>query len=332
MPNVPKPDIQSPHDGFTRELLSRLDIATDFLHHYLPPEIMDGLDLSAVEKRKDTFVDEELRRHFSDLVFKVGLKTGGDARVIILVDHKSGADKWAALQLLRYEVQIWQEEKNDKAGTLPVIIPVVLYHGRKRWPANREFSSLFSPAELKLAREFVPHFKYYVCDLSRFSDEELKGGIELRAGLMLLKHIFSRNLKEPLIRVFRLVAGLPDWRRNEYLGTIRRYLTSAKAPLSREDMAEVLEESFQEEAGGIMEYIGQSWIEEGEKRGLQQGLQQGLALAILTPLEWRFGPVGEPDEKRVHALPPEKLKALSIAALSFKTPKDLTDWLKNEAV
>jgi predicted transposase/invertase (TIGR01784 family) len=131
MPNAPKPDIQSLHDGFTRELFSRLDIATDFLRHYLPPEIVDGLDLSTVEKRKDTFVDEELRRHFSDLVFKVGLKTGGDARVIILVDHKSGVDKWAALQLLRYEVQIWQEEKNDNAETLPVIIPVVLYHGRK---------------------------------------------------------------------------------------------------------------------------------------------------------------------------------------------------------
>lgn len=72
-----------------------------------------------------------------------------------------------------------------------------------------------------------------------------------------------------------------------------------------------------------MEYFGQSWIEEGERRG--------FALAILAPLEWRFGPVGEADEKRVHALPPDKLKALSIAALSFKTLKDLTDWLKQEA-
>ena len=80
-----------------------------------------------------------------------------------------------------------------------------------------------------------------------------------------------------------------------------------------------------------MEYFGQSWIEEGEKRGLQQGLQRGWALGILTPLEWRFGPVGEADEKRVHALPIEKLKALNIAALSFKTLKDLTDWLKHEA-
>ncbi|MGH9845034.1 MAG: DUF4351 domain-containing protein [Blastocatellia bacterium] len=119
------------------------------------------------------------------------------------------------------------------------------------------------------------------------------------------------------------------------MGTIRRYLTSAKARLSRKDLVEALEESFHEEAGGIMEIIGQSWIEEGERRGLQLGLQQGrqegFALTILAQLEWKIGSVGETDEKRVHGLPPEKLKALSIAALSFKTLKDLTDWLKHEA-
>ena len=162
----------------------------------------------------------------------------------------------------------------------------------------------------------------YVCDLSKFSDEELKGGIELRAGLTLLKHIFSRNLKEPLIKVFRLIAGLPDWRRNEYLGTIWRYLTGAKARLGREDMIEILEESFHQESGGIMEYFGQSWIE--------QGLQQGLALGILAQLEWKYGPIDEKAKEKVRALSSEKLKALNIALLGFKMPTDLTDWLKKE--
>jgi Putative transposase, YhgA-like len=54
MPNAPKSDIQSPHGGFTWELLSRIEIATDFLRHYLPPEIVAELDLTTVEKRKET--------------------------------------------------------------------------------------------------------------------------------------------------------------------------------------------------------------------------------------------------------------------------------------
>jgi predicted transposase/invertase (TIGR01784 family) len=104
-------------------------------------------------------VDEDLKRHASDLLYNVKLKSGGDARIVVLVDHKSGPEKWVALQLLRYQVQIWQEEKNDKADKLPVVIPVVLYHGRKKWRVSEHFSDLFPPVELSLAWDFIPHFR-----------------------------------------------------------------------------------------------------------------------------------------------------------------------------
>jgi predicted transposase YdaD len=41
------------------------------------------LDLSAPEMVKDSFIDEELRQHFSDLLYRVNLKRGGDALVCV---------------------------------------------------------------------------------------------------------------------------------------------------------------------------------------------------------------------------------------------------------
>src|SRR5215813_2862601 len=106
-------DLTNPHDRFFKELLARPETATDFLVNYLPPEIVALLDLSVPELAKDSFIDEELRQHFSDLLYRVKLRSGDDAFVYILFEHKSTPDGWTAFQLLRYEVRIWETERRN---------------------------------------------------------------------------------------------------------------------------------------------------------------------------------------------------------------------------
>jgi predicted transposase/invertase (TIGR01784 family) len=59
------------------------------------PEVISG-----------SFVDEELRQHHSDVLFRVQLKSGSDAFAYVLVEHKSVPDPIARLQLLRYVVRV----------------------------------------------------------------------------------------------------------------------------------------------------------------------------------------------------------------------------------
>ncbi|MBV8806204.1 MAG: Rpn family recombination-promoting nuclease/putative transposase, partial [Sinobacteraceae bacterium] len=62
-------------------------------------------------------MDEELREHLSDVLFRVQLKTGGDAFAYVLVEHKSVPDPGARLQLLRYVVRIlsnWYEQNGKR--------------------------------------------------------------------------------------------------------------------------------------------------------------------------------------------------------------------------
>jgi predicted transposase/invertase (TIGR01784 family) len=95
-------NIRNPHDRFARELLSRQEVAADFLENYLPAEIATELDLSRLSLLNDSFVDDELREHLSDLLYRIGLKTGGEGYLYILVEHKSDFEKWAGVQWLRY--------------------------------------------------------------------------------------------------------------------------------------------------------------------------------------------------------------------------------------
>ncbi|MGH9802003.1 MAG: Rpn family recombination-promoting nuclease/putative transposase, partial [Blastocatellia bacterium] len=98
---MPK-EFPNPHDRFFKELFSETEIAVDFVEHYLPQEIVAAIDLTTLEIVKDSFVDEELRQYFSDLLLRVKLKNGGEAFIYILLEHKSTPDEFVALQLFLY--------------------------------------------------------------------------------------------------------------------------------------------------------------------------------------------------------------------------------------
>ncbi len=72
-------ELSNPHDRFVRELSARPEAARDFLRHYLPAEAVACLDLSSVSAVPRTFVDPELRAHLADVIFRVGLREGGEA-------------------------------------------------------------------------------------------------------------------------------------------------------------------------------------------------------------------------------------------------------------
>ena len=134
--------VPNPHDAFFRHLFARPSVAAEFFRLYLPPEVAGRLDLARVQLEDASFVDEKLREHFSDLLFRVGLKDGGAAFIYILLEHKSAPDERVALQLLRYIVQAW-----DRLPTpLPWIIPVVVYHGVRAWHVEQRLRGMLQPS------------------------------------------------------------------------------------------------------------------------------------------------------------------------------------------
>jgi predicted transposase YdaD len=126
---------------FFRQTLQRPGVAAEFLRLYLPEGIVARLDLRRVTLEEGAFVDEKLRRHFSDMLYRVGVKGGGDAFVFFLLEHKSAPDE-RVVQLLRYMALAWDRLPLP----LPLIIPVVVYHGAAPWRVSRRLSGLFAPS------------------------------------------------------------------------------------------------------------------------------------------------------------------------------------------
>jgi hypothetical protein len=151
-------------------------------------------------------------------VYKVGLHSGQQIFIYILFEHKSYPDRLIAFQLLRYMVRIWEQNLKQNQKLLPVL-PLVVYHGQPRWTVARNMAALFeAPAELA---NYVPEYQYWLCDLSQYPDEEIRGEIILRVSLLLLKYILRDDLKAHLRDILSLLGALSGQRTGlEYVETI----------------------------------------------------------------------------------------------------------------
>ena len=75
---------------------------------------------------------------------------------------------------------------------------MVLHHSPQGWRAPVAFEELFEgPADVLAAlAEHVPRFRFVLTDLSKTSDDELRGGALAQVGYLLLKHINDGDLLE----------------------------------------------------------------------------------------------------------------------------------------
>ena len=268
--------LTNPHDKFFKDLFSRQDAARDFLQHYLPSEISSLLDLSDLEIGKDSFIDPELQEHFSDLLYKVSLHSGQQSYIYILFEHKSYPDPQIAFQLLKYMVRIWEQSRRQNEILLPVL-PLVIYHGQQRWQVALEFSALFTlPHAL---RPFVPEFRYWLTDLSQYSDEEIKGRVQdtviLQMSLLLLKYSQRADFGERLQDILSLLQRLSEQQTAlEYLETVLRYIAGSTETVSETELSQIVQGVLQEGAR-VMPTLVEQWLERGRTEGLRQGLEQG---------------------------------------------------------
>ncbi len=327
----------NPHDHFFKQTLAAPGLAAEFFRLYLPPPVVALLDTNRVEAVKGSFVDEELKEHFSDALYSVSLVNGQSAYIYILLEHKSAPDAWVALQILRYLVRFWDEQQKAGVKKLPLVLPVVFYHGRQRWKIADNFLSLFDFKEnLAALRDYLPEFRYHLCDLSRYEDEDLIGTGRMASAFLLLKHIFRRSLKRLLPEALRrhIAGGTVSDDDREYVRTALIYLLQTSKVSGREFSA-AFRQVLKERKLPMTENFIDRWINQGVRQGLSQGLtqgrQEGLAQEInlvLRQLKRRIGALDTRTETHIRELPIEKVEALGEALLDFQKASDLTAWLR----
>ncbi|HNW47461.1 MAG TPA: Rpn family recombination-promoting nuclease/putative transposase, partial [Thermotogota bacterium] len=99
----------NPHDRFFKEMMGDVENAQAFLETYLPPKILQTIDVDTMRAEKDSFIEQDLKEFYADLLFRATIRTR-KAYVYILLEHKSYSDQNIGMQLLRYMSAIWDKE------------------------------------------------------------------------------------------------------------------------------------------------------------------------------------------------------------------------------
>jgi predicted transposase/invertase (TIGR01784 family) len=216
-----------------------------------------------------------LWEHSSDLLYQVALRRGGSpAYIYVLFEHKSYPDRMVAFQLLRYMVRIWERDRQQGLKLAPMM-PVVLYHGEAQWKIAPNFRALFEEMPVELA-PYLPEYRYWLCDLSQYSDEQIKGEMILQVGLLTLKYILRDDLREHLVDILGLFRDLSQQQTGlEYLETVLRYLAGGTSKITDEELWKAVATAFPK-GEALVGTIAEKWVEQGLQRGLQQGEQLGF--------------------------------------------------------
>jgi predicted transposase/invertase (TIGR01784 family) len=154
---------------------------------------------------------------------------------------------------------------NKDEKYLPVIVPLVLYHGQPKWELSKNFISLFEdPAGFE---PYIPDFSFNLQDVSHMPDENIQGSPLLRMILTTFKYIHSPEIRNKLWDIFKLFLELSDKNDiSEYLEVMVNYLVNSPGKLTEEELQEPVNRLI-EEGGADMQTIFEKWVDKGVEKG-----------------------------------------------------------------
>lgn len=283
------------HDELFKKVMSEPIAAREFLEHYLPVSFKNKININSVKIEKESFVTEDLKKRFSDVVYSVFLKNDNvkdsttdsvdndKAYVYVLIEHQSRSDYWIAFRLWQYMLLLCERYKDANKGNnkqerdkLPLICPIVVYANDKPYNAPRSLWELFEDSN---TAKTLMLDEYLLVDLQKQSDDEIEKKQHLGMVEYMLKHIKARDiLKLWQSLLERFASSIEIDKENGYI-YIKWLLWYSDAKVDEDkqaELAKIIAKHLNKADGeGLMRTIADKYIDEGIAQGMQIGKNEG---------------------------------------------------------
>lgn len=266
--------VHQPHDTAYKYLLSSKKLFVQLLRSFVQKGWVDDVNEANLEPVPHSFIHPDFKKKEADLVYSVQVN-GQEVLFYFLVELQSRVDYRMAYRLLLYQVEVWrfwmskQEEKKTKQKSfrLPPIVPIVLYNGKRRWTASRQFRQVIAREQL-FGSQLID-FEYLLIDVVRYKQEDL---LELTNTIGAVFYIDqARDKNELLNRLEQLtdiVKVLPEEERDRLFTWMDR-IVSRKLRGSRKSITE-----FIHKTGGTTMSLEQT-LDAIERKAKKEGKKEG---------------------------------------------------------
>ncbi|WP_336192725.1 Rpn family recombination-promoting nuclease/putative transposase [Hafnia paralvei] len=259
----------TPHDATFRQFLTQPEIARDFMELHLPAELRAICDLSTLKLESGSFVEDDLRQYFSDVLYSLDT-VEGEGYVHVLIEHQSSPDKHMAFRLIRYAVAAMQRHLEAGHAKLPLVIPVLFYVGKRSpYPYSTRWLDEFDDPELahKLYSGAFP-----LVDVTVIPDDDIMEHRSMAALTLLQKHIHQRDIATLTDRLATLL--MADYLSSPQVMALIHYLLQAGESADSEAFVRELAQRVPQHGDALMT-IAQQLEQKGIEKGIEKGRIEG---------------------------------------------------------
>jgi hypothetical protein len=210
-------------------------------------------------------------------------------------------------------VRIWEKKKQERSKTLPVIIPMIFYHGKTRWRHPIRFSEYFkAPDDM---HSYVPDFSADFIDAQDITISRAFANSLLQAAVMAFKHSF-RGLGKHVWEILLTAAGSShDPRFEDFLTALLRYILLVLKGGYEEEVRKAVKAINMREVEEAYMTIAEKLRKEGMEKGIEEGLEKGIKEGkiqdkqqVLIRLLSKKHSLTEQDKKNIYSTTdPDKL-------------------------
>lgn len=290
--NDKKNELSQPHDLAFKKLFGEVNIARDVIEKNLPKEVLDKLDMDSLEKLDGSFISKKFKETFTDLLYGVRINNR-EVYVAFLWEHKSYKDKLVAFQVAGYIIDIWKEMIKNNKKELPVVIPIVVYHGEGKWNYKTDIRQLIPDFEFlpDYLKQMLPAIKHEFVNITDHTDEDIKK-YEPITRLIIRVFKYVRAPKDKLLEVIIISVDeaaeiLSTEELAYYMDLILLYLSATNKDFTEADIRTKIREldGRGSEIMTILQEREQKGIEIGKQEGIELGKQEGIELGKQEGIE-----------------------------------------------
>ncbi|ENS5327687.1 recombination-promoting nuclease RpnB, partial [Shigella sonnei] len=148
-------------------------------------------DLTTLKLESNSFIDEDLRQYYSDLLWSVKTQEGV-GYIYVVIEHQSKLEELMAFRMMRYSIAAMQNHLDAGYKELPLVIPMLFYHGcRSPYPYSLCWLDEF--AEPAIARKIYSS-AFPLVDITVVPDDEIMQHRKMALLELIQKHIRQRDL------------------------------------------------------------------------------------------------------------------------------------------
>lgn len=271
------------HDKIFKEILDNKSEFINFMKQYTTYHLMDMKEEN-IEKYNRKFVTSSFKIKEADIIYKIK-----ERNVFVMIEHQSTIDYQMPERILEYCIELIRSVRKQsfKEELYPIICPIVLYTGKKKWDAPR---SIQEKQESYYGFEPLNYPKYNLISLQEFTKKELiKAHTALSKAMLFEKIKTKEEMKQTLEKLRQKKLNKKE---KQILEKILNYSNDVREKIGRLEIAKYKQIFKKGENNSMKDYerflieiideqiakyeaAERAGKEAGERKGIKEGIKEG---------------------------------------------------------